>query len=505
MPGPGTCRPEGAGPVPTIDAMPSITVSDASVTSVDTDVLVLPLLRGADGAPSVVPGEDAVTAAIAALSPSAGRGETHRLPAGDLTSAGSLLLVGLGAEELADVSDQDVRLAYGAAARSLAGVGSAAIALPGATAEQLAAAVEGAALGAYAFVAHKSEAAGAKPALGAISVLGDLAPAAVERAEILAGAVAAVRDLVNTPPNLLYPAAFAERAQELAADLPLTVTVLDEEQLVAGGYGGIVGVGQGSARPPRLVKVEYAPAGAASSVALVGKGITFDTGGISLKPPAGMEEMTSDMAGAATVLGATLAAARLGLPVAVTTYLALAENMPGGGAQRPGDVVTMRNGRTVEVLNTDAEGRMVMADALVDAAAGEPDLVMDVATLTGAAVVALGQRTAAVMGTESARDEVLAASTATGEPFWPLPFPEELRPALDGLVADLRNMGAGRWGGALTAGVFLQEFVGDVPWAHLDIAGPAYADSPFGYMGKGATGMSMRTVLAVLEQRAGRA
>ncbi|MGO3478665.1 MAG: leucyl aminopeptidase family protein, partial [Brachybacterium tyrofermentans] len=265
--------------------------------------------------------------------------------------------------------------------------------------------------------------------------------------------------------------------------------------------GGIVGVGQGSTRPPRLVRVEYAPQSARSSVALVGKGITFDTGGISLKPAAGMDDMTSDMTGAATVLGATIGAAKLGLDVKVTTYLAIAENMPGGGAQRPGDVVTMRNGKTVEVLNTDAEGRMVMADALVDAVAEKPDLVMDVATLTGAAVVALGKRTAGVMGTELGRDVVMAASGTTGEPFWPLPFPAELRADLTGRVADLRNIGD-RPGGALSAGIFLQEFVGETEWAHLDIAGPGFASAPLGYMGKGATGMSVRTVLQVLEDRA---
>ena len=211
--------------------------------------------------------------------------------------------------------------------------------------------------------------------------------------------------------------------------------------------------------------------------------------------------MTSDMTGAATVLAATVGAARLGLGVKITTFLALAENMPGGGAQRPGDVVTMRNGMTVEVLNTDAEGRMVMADALVDAVATEPDLVMDVATLTGAAMVALGKRTAAVMGTEAAREAVMEASAQAGEPFWPLPFPAELRADLTGRVADLRNIGE-RWGGALSAGVFLKEFVGEAEWAHLDIAGPAFSTAPLGYMGKGATGMSVRTVLQVIEDRA---
>ncbi|MCT2261351.1 leucyl aminopeptidase [Brachybacterium muris] len=484
--------------------MPTISISTASVRDVEADVLILPLLAGQDDSPATVPGSSEISEAIASLEPSSARGDVHRIPSFSLAAAGSLLLVGVGASSLDEVEAEDLRLAYGAATRALTGMSTAALALPGGNAEQLAAAVEGAALGAYAFITHKSESSKAKPALESVVVLAEDetgATAAAERAEVLAGSVDIARDLVNTPPNLLYPAEFARRAEEAVADLPITVTVLDEKELAEGGYGGIVGVGQGSSRPPRLVRLEYAPEGAKQSVALVGKGITFDTGGISIKPAAGMDEMTSDMTGAATVLAATVGAARLGLDVRITTFLALAENMPGGGAQRPGDVVTMRNGMTVEVLNTDAEGRMVMADALVDAVATEPDLVMDVATLTGAAMVALGKRTAAVMGTEGGRDTVMAASAQAGEPFWPLPFPAELRADITGRVADLRNIGE-RWGGALSAGVFLKEFVGETEWAHLDIAGPAFASAPLGYMGKGATGMSVRTVLQVLEDRA---
>ncbi|WP_394217082.1 leucyl aminopeptidase [Brachybacterium vulturis] len=485
--------------------MPTITITEASVRDVDTDVLILPLLAGADDAPASVPGSPEISEAIAGLDASAARGDLHRIPSFGLAAASSLLLVGVGDEDLAEVSAEDLRLAFGAATRSLSGVERAAVALPTGSADQRAAALEGAALGAYAFVAHKSGTGAPKAALGSLSLVAeggaDAARAAVDRSSLLAEVVDIVRDLVNTPPNLLFPASFAQRAEELVADLPVTVTVLDEEQLAEGGYGGIVGVGQGSARPPRLVRLEYAPTTAKRSVALVGKGITFDTGGISLKPAPGMDDMTSDMTGAATVLGATIGAARLHLDVKVTTYLALAENMPGGGAQRPGDVVTMRNGKTVEVLNTDAEGRMVMADALVDAVAEEPDLVMDVATLTGAAVVALGKRTAGVMGTEDARALVLTAAGTSGEPFWALPFPAELRADLTGRVADLRNIGE-RPGGALSAGIFLAEFVDETPWAHLDIAGPGFASSPLGYMGKGATGMSTRTVLQVLEDLA---
>jgi leucyl aminopeptidase len=483
--------------------MVSITTSTNTVRSVTADVLILPVLAGeGDAAPTVV-GLPSLDATLAAVGGRGAQDELTRLPSPEDVGASSVLLAGLGTTSLEATDAVALRRAFGAATRSLTGVGSAAVAVPGARAEQLAAAAEGAALGAYAFTAHKSDASAATAPLREIVLLaeGDAA-AAAERAAVLAEVVGITRDLVNTPPNLLFPESFAQRAREITAQLPVEVSVLDEAALAEGGYGGIVGVGQGSARPPRLVRVEYAPADARSHVSLVGKGITFDTGGISLKPGPGMDDMTSDMTGAATVLAAAVGAARLGLPVRVTALLAIAENMPGGGAQRPGDVVTMRNGRTVEVLNTDAEGRMVMADALVDAVADSPDLVIDVATLTGAAVVALGDRTAAVMGTDAARSEVLEAADAAGEPFWPLPFPEELRAGLDGRVADLRNIGAGRSGGALTAGIFLREFVGETEWAHVDIAGPGFADAPQGYMGKGATGMSVRTVLAVLEARA---
>jgi leucyl aminopeptidase len=487
--------------------MPMITASPSRPEDIEADVLPV-LTAPADAAvdpAAIVPGNTVLTAAAVAIGATGARDQLHRVPAPEGVKASSVLLVGLGADDLGAADAVALRRAFGGATRSLAGVDHAVLALPGADADALAAAVEGAALGAYAFTAYKS--AKAKPALARLTVAApdvekERVESAIARADVLSGAVNITRDLVNTPPNLLFPQAFAERAQAYAADLPVTVTVLDEDDLRAGGYGGIVGVGQGSARPPRLVRLEYAPAEAREHVALVGKGITFDTGGISIKPAAGMEDMTMDMGGAATVLAATLGAARLGLPVRVTCFLAIAENMPGGGAQRPGDVVTMRNGTTVEVLNTDAEGRMVMADALVDAAAEDPDLVLDVATLTGAAMVALGTRTAAVMGTEDARTEVLTGALAAGEPFWPLPFPEELRAGLDGRVADLRNMGASRHGGALTAGIFLSEFVDGKPWAHLDIAGTAFADAHQGYMGVGATGMSVRTVLAVLEARA---
>jgi leucyl aminopeptidase len=489
--------------------MPELIASRVSEASAPADVLLLPVLSGHDDSPARVLAPDELTGIADALGPIGGKDAVTRIPSPAGVAASSVVLVGLGTDDLARADGACLRRAFGNGVRSLTGtgVGHVAIAVPEGTRTQLAAAAEGAALAAYAFTGYKTGPSADEGApVARITVLAgeiqesELA-ADLERAGVLSDVVDLARDLVNTPPNVLCPAEFARRAEQAVQDLPVEITVLDEEQLADGGYGGIVGVGQGSARPPRLVHLHYAPEHSSSHVGLVGKGITFDTGGISLKPPAGMDEMTSDMTGAATVLAATVGAARLGLPVTVDCFLAIAENMPGGGAQRPGDVVVMRDGRTVEVLNTDAEGRMVMADALVDAAATGAELVLDVATLTGAAVVALGTRTAAVIGTEQARSEVLAAADVAGEPFWPLPMPEELRAQLDGRVADLRNIGD-REGGALIAGVFLSEFVGTTPWAHLDIAGPAFASKPQGYMGVGATGMSVRTVLAVLEARA---
>ena len=265
-------------------------------------------------------------------------------------------------------------------------------------------------------------------------------------------------------------------------------------------------VGQGSANPPRLVRLSYAPAGASTHLALVGKGITFDSGGLSLKPPAGMITMKCDMAGSAAVLAAVRAIAQLGVPLRVTAYLAIAENMPSGAAQRPGDVITAYGGKTVEVLNTDAEGRLVMMDALVRCGADEPDAIIDVATLTGAQVVALGARIAGIMGNDDGwRDEVHAAAEAAGELSWPMPIPEELRPSLESPVADLANIGE-RNGGMMTAAAFLREFVPEgVPWAHMDIAGPAFVDGspPWAYNGKGATGYGVRTLVSVAERLAG--
>lgn len=443
-----------------------------------------------------------------ALAVTGGADEVRRVPA---TALPATVLVLTGVGPLDAVTPETLRRAAGAATRELAGLGSVALALPAGDEEEVAAVVEGALLGAYTYTRYRTgdgpETAGP---VGSIEVVTPLArdkraKAALARAEVVAAAVHATRDLVNAAPNDLYPAAFADVARAAVKDAGvrgLKISVLDEKALAAGGYGGLVGVGQGSARGPRLVRVAWAPARPKATVALVGKGITFDSGGISIKPAAGMEAMKSDMAGAAAVLHTVLAAARLGLPVAVTGWLCLAENMPSGTAQRPSDVITIRGGKTVEVLNTDAEGRLVMADGLVAAVEENPDLVVDVATLTGAQLVALGARVSAVMGTDDARDAVVRAAGAAGEQFWPMPLPADLRAGLKSKVADIANI-ADRFGGMLTAGIFLQEFVGTTPWAHLDVAGPAFNErAPFGYTPVGGTGVAVRTLLRLLEDRA---
>ncbi|GII98063.1 leucyl aminopeptidase [Sediminihabitans luteus] len=508
--------------------MADLTLTSKNPTTLGVDALVVGTHTTSDGVALVgadlpAPVVDQIETLAELLGVTGAADEVHKLPAGDDLAAGVLVLTGLGTRaEDGTFEPETLRRAAGAAVRALAGTSSVAVALPADDEASVAAVAEGALLGAYAYARYRGSAPkdGAKdgskdakapvPAPPAtIEVVTPIsrtakAKAALHRATVLAAAVHGTRDLVNAAPNDLYPAAFADAAKAAAKGTGVKVTVLDEKQLAAGGYGGLVGVGQGSVRGPRLVKVSYSPSKPASKVALVGKGITFDSGGISIKPAAGMDAMKSDMSGAAAVLHTVVAAARLGLPVAVTGWLCLAENMPSGSAQRPSDVVTIRGGKTVEVLNTDAEGRLVMADGLVAATEEKPDVVLDIATLTGAQMVALGNRVSAVMGDDAVRDEVVAAAAATGEQFWPMPLPGELRATLASKVADLANIGE-RWGGMLIAGVFLREFVGSTPWAHLDIAGPAFNEkAAHGYTPVGGTGVGVRTLLGLVEARATR-
>ena len=315
-----------------------------------------------------------------------------------------------------------------------------------------------------------------------------------------------VRDLVNTGPSDLVPATFAAEAQRVAAAAGLDIEVLDEHQLAKGGYGGILASARARCTRRAWFASAYTHPDATRTLVLVGKGITFDSGGLSLKPPKSMEWMKSDMGGAAAVLGALQAIPALGPVVNVVGYLSLAENMPSGGAQRPSDVITIHGGKTVEVLNTDAEGRLVLADAMARSAQDSPDLLIDIATLTGAQLVALGSRVAGVMGSD---DEVAASvaqsSTRAGEAAWAMPLPEELRKGLDSTVADLTNVSPDRNGGMLVAGLFLREFVpAGVSWAHLDIAGPAFNESgAWGYTPRGGTGAATRALVQIAEDVAG--
>jgi leucyl aminopeptidase len=437
--------------------------------------------------------------------------QIHRLPA--LPESGDAVIVLAGVGKIKDgrkLSEESLRRAAGSAVRQLAGLTSVTVALPTAGLADVAAVAEGAAMGAYSFTRYRSSLDGLKEPVKNVVIFSDFAEApgvqpALKRASLIGRAVNATRTLVNEPPSHLYPESFAEAAKELSKGLPVKVTVWDEKRLEKEGFGGILGVGKGSTRQPRLVKVEYSPARAAAKIALVGKGITFDTGGISIKPALGMGDMKSDMAGAAVVLNTVLAVAALGLPAKVTAWLCIAENMPSGAASRPADVLTMFGGKTVEVLNTDAEGRLVMADGIVAASQEYPDAIIDVATLTGAQLIALGNRTAGLMGSDSVTSALKAAADRAGELVWPMPLPEELRPSLDSQVADIANIGE-RHGGMMTAAVFLREFVGkgkdgeQIPWAHIDIAGPSFNNgSPYGYTPKQGTGCTVRTLVAYVE------
>lgn len=435
-------------------------------------------------------------------------GSTQALPG----AGGPLLMVvGLGSDA---VTPERLRKAAGAGVRAAAGTGATgqhvAVSLDTDEPELIRAVAEGALLGTYTYRPISSAAAD-DPAVGSITLLAGsagrkgTATDAAHQARTIAQAVATAREWVNVPPNLLYPETFAEEARALAKDTRIQVEVLDEKALAKGAFGGLLAVGGGSSRPPRLVRLTYSPRGATTHLALVGKGITFDSGGLNIKPGGSMLTMKCDMAGAASVLAATRAIADLGLKIKVTCYAALAENLPSDTAYRPSDVLTMYGGKTVENGNCDAEGRLVMADALARAGEDTPDLVVDVATLTGACVVALGDRTGGVMSNDEATAAaVLDAAETAGEDFWQLPIPEDFAGQLESKVADLKSTGSGRMGGAMIAAAFLREFVGDTPWAHLDIAGPGFHEgAPYGYVGPGGTGVGVRTVVQLATDLAG--
>ena len=550
--------------------MINLTVADTAPDQVRVDALVLFAHSTDDGA-TLSQGHrlpkaaaEHVQAILTAVGAAGTLNETTLVSGTPSIKAGVVLVVGVGSVAQGEPSAETWRRAAGAAARALAARAEVALVAPEAGAALVGALAEGAGLGAYRFTEHLSEkvrAKRAKRAFGPTSVTvltskTDAANAAtkasIERAKVLVARQSWARDLVNTGPNVLYPGSFAATVQKEAGargkgSAAVKVEVLDEAALAEGGFGGIIGVGQGSANGPRLVTVSYSPAKAGAHVALVGKGITFDSGGLCLKPAGSMITMKCDMAGAAAVVASVFAAADLGLPVAVTGYLCLAENMPSSTAQRPGDVLTMRDGTTVEMINTDAEGRMVLADGIALASESHPDAIVDVATLTGAAMVALGARTAAIMSNDDdLQADLASAATSAGEAVWPMPIAEEIRKGMESDVADLKHTGD-KYGGAMVAAAFLREFVGPrqgvasaseagkgrrfgrrskagqesdvaadvaasdysdptgagastIPWGHLDIAGPAFNESAaYGYTPKGGTGYAVRTLVTYLE------
>lgn len=482
---------------------PEIAITPVSFLAAEADahILAVPSL-GDSGLEQFA----ALRPALDAIAFTGKKGSFARVYAPEFTDA-PLAVVGLGDDADADV----VREQVGSAVRQLTGFDTVAVALAGGPEGAWRAAAEGAVLGGYQFDSYKSASDEERTKSRRASRVLIHAPEGTSDDELAAArahgeAVALVKDLVSTPADRQSPEQLADFAAESVQSLPIQATVWDEQALADGGFGGILGVGRGSDRPPRLVRLDYAPDGAERHVALVGKGITFDTGGLSLKPAASMVGMQEDMTGAAEVLAVVRAAAQLALPVRVTAWLCIADNMPSGRATRPGDVLVMADGTTVEVTNTDAEGRLVMADGLVAASRENPDVIVDVATLTGAILVALGTRHTGVMGHGDAPDAFLRAADRTGEKAWPLPLVDHMDADLDSRVADLQNANVGnRAAGSIFAGLFLQRFVGRrdndpsaerIPWVHLDIAGSSMStSSPFGFTDKGPTGASVRALI----------
>jgi leucyl aminopeptidase len=359
---------------------------------------------------------------------------------------------------------------------------------------------EGALLAAYKYTGLKADPSAASTLTTFSAVTGDKRTAGVrlgiERGIATAGATSLARDLANTPPSHLTARQLADRAVELAGPAGLGIEVFNKDQLLAMGCGGMIGVNKGSAEPPRVVRLTWQPRNPAGHLVLVGKGVMYDSGGISLKPSDAMHaKMKMDMSGAAAVLATMGALKAMKCRAAVTGYMMCTDNMPSGSAFKLGDVLTFRNGKTAEIHNTDAEGRLVLADGLSMGVESRPDAIVDIATLTGAALGALGPKIAAVLGNDQPFiEQVKAAATRTDESIWQLPLAREYRKFLDSNVADMKNVG-GPYAGAITASLFLSEFVGDTPWAHLDIAGPMDSDSDDGWLSKGATGFGTRLLI----------
>jgi leucyl aminopeptidase len=492
--------------------------STSSPARVRADLLILPVFRGQVPGPGIAEVSDAMgTDLVGVLKDHGVRGklaETFTVPTLGAIHAGSLLRVGLGPQD--EAGPGAVRRAAQKVARAASRFATVASTLPqiGDSVEESAHAfAEGMLLGAYRFDRYKSASQENGEDLGpsrldtvVALVAGDrrAARSGLRRGEIYAESANWARDLVNMPAIDATPSFLAKEAEAMAAREGLTFRVWTKADLVKGGFGGIVGVGSGSANEPRLIELEYSRGGRSAPIAITGKGITFDSGGLSIKPAEGMEWMKADMGGAAAVLAVMQAVARLRPRLNVVAAIPSAENMSGSAAIRPGDVLRHRGGRTSEVLNTDAEGRLILADSLAYLAERQPRAIIDAATLTGAAMIALGDDLYAVMGNDRGLvADLLGAGTAEGEPGWELPLWREYRRHIESSVADVKNIGI-RWGGAITAGLFLKEFVGDVPWAHMDVASTAFVERATDPWPRGATGSPARTIVRYLETLAAR-
>ncbi|MBW8749964.1 MAG: leucyl aminopeptidase [Propionibacteriales bacterium] len=496
--------------------MTTYTLRKGAADRTRTDLVVIGVATGKAGALVAAPGGEPVAAAygrkftplLASMGFRGGSGEVLKVPTNGTLNAAQLLVVGLGPRD--DLTTEKVRRAAGLAARNIGNAASVALALPAIDADHVRAVADGFRSGLYRFDTYKSSArkTGRGSGVSEVVVLSETArqgdaTAALSTSGVVGELIDRARDWVNTPPNDLVPLAFADEIEWATKGTGVEFERIDVDELTRLGCGGILAVGGGSSSPPCLVKLSWRPEEPVGSVALVGKGITYDSGGLTIKPGSSMKTQKMDMAGAADVVAATLAAAALELPVTVTAYLPLAENMISGSSVRPGDVLTTLSGRTVEVMNTDAEGRLVLADALTMAVRDEPDVVVNVATLTGPCVVALGDRIAGLFGDDDTVASFREAADATGELFWHLPIPDEQRTTVrtESRIADLLQHDWVRWGSALYAAAFLEQFVEGRPWVHLDIAGPAYnTGGPWGHVPSGGTGFSVRTLVEFLER-----
>jgi leucyl aminopeptidase len=499
--------------------LPTFAPSSVAPEEAQAELLVLPVYEGPDAGPGVkevsrVLGSDLIK--ICRQSNFKGKlGETLTVPSLGKIKPKVIVLVGVG--KRAKVTSDTVRRAAGRVCGSVKGYSSVATTLASVArppAASIQALVEGILLGSYSFDRYKTSEGKPKKKnedrLSRVLILGRAADAraakgAVSAGEIISESVCWARDLVNTPAGDMPPASMAAEARKMAKQTGISIKVWTPAELERGGMGGILGVGAGSEYPPRLIELSYSGGRASQPpVGLVGKGITFDSGGLSLKDAKNMEWMKADKGGASAMLAAMRAVALLKAKVNVVAAIPCAENMPSGSATKPGDVLHHRNGKTSEVLNTDAEGRLVMADALALLAEKKPAAIIDAATLTGACMVALGDQIYGVMGSDSSLvREILAAGKQTGEPGWELPLWDGYKSSIKSSVADVKNIGS-RWGGAITAALFLKEFVGAVPWVHLDVAGTAFSEGAGGdYWPKGATGSPARTVIQFLLDRAG--